>query len=106
MPTSDAKAITIDGVTLAVEVTRKQVKNVNARLDRRMSTLVISAPLSMSPATLEPIIADLGRKLLRRVRANEVNAEEAAHQLAQRVAARFSDPPRVAQVLFVTTQQA
>ncbi len=106
MPTAVAKTITIDGVTLVVEVTRKQVKNVNARLNHRTSTLAISAPFTMSPATLEPIITDLGRKLLRRVRADEVNTEEAAHQLAQRVAARFPEPPGVAQVLFVTTQQA
>ncbi len=106
MTASTAKTITVDGVTLTVEVTYKRVKNVNARLEARTNTLLISAPRTMSSAMLEPIITDLARKLLRRVQADRANTEVAAQQLAQRVAARFPYSPNVARVLFVTTQQA
>ena len=96
--------ITVDGVTLALTIARKPVKHVNARL--HATTLSVSAPLQMPQATLEPIIADLARRLVRRARAHQVNAEDDALALAQRLAARFPTPPTVAQVRFVTTQQA
>lgn len=104
MPAPISRTITVDGVTLTVVVERKPVKNVNARL--RDTTLSISAPPALPEATLEPIIVDTARKLLRRVHARQVNVEDNARELAQRIAARFPNPPAVAQVVFVTTQQA
>ena len=46
------------------------------------------------------------RRLVRRVRARQINAEESALDLAHQVAARFPNKPSVAQVQFVTTQEA
>lgn len=94
----------VEGVTLTLQVERKRVKNVNARL--RDTSLLVSAPLGISQAELEPIVLDLARKLVRRVRAREVNVEEDAVALVRKVAGRFPNPPEVARVLFVTTQQA
>ncbi len=94
--------VTVDGVTLALVVERKAVKNVNARL--RDTALHVSAPMKMPQAELDGIIVELARKLVRRVHAHKVNAAEDALALARRVAARFPKPPEVARVLFVTTQ--
>jgi hypothetical protein len=96
--------ITIDDTALTVQVERKRVKNVNARL--REQTMIVSAPLEMPDSELDPIIVDLGRRLLRRVHARRVNAGEDALALARRVAARFPRPPEVAQAIFVTTQES
>jgi len=104
MRTSLPSAITIDGMTLTVTVERKQVKNVNARL--KEGRLAISAPLRMPAASLDPIISELARKLIRRAHAQQVNREEDALALAQQVARRFPVPPTVGDVTFVTTQQA
>lgn len=104
MSAASPRTITVDGVRLALVVERKRVKHVNARL--RESTLTVSAPLGMPQGTLDPIILDLARRLVRRAHSRRVNAEEDALALAQRVAARFPDLPDVAQALFVTTQQA
>jgi predicted metal-dependent hydrolase len=52
------------------------------------------------------VLPDLARRLVRRVRARQINAEEDALALANKVAARFPSRPAVAQVEFVTTQQA
>jgi predicted metal-dependent hydrolase len=103
---SDTKpqTITVDGVTLTLLVERKRVKNINARL--RGSILSISAPLNTPQATLDKAIPDLARRLVRRLRAREVNADEDALAIANRVAARFPNRPAVAQVQFVTTQEA
>ena len=101
---SQPKTITIDGVTLTLLVERKRVKNINARL--RDLTLSVSAPLNTPQATLDQVIPDLARRLVRRVHARQVNAEEDALALARNVAARFPNPPEVAEVLFVTTQEA
>ncbi len=98
------QTITIDGVTLTLIVERKRVKNINARL--RDTTLLISAPLSAPQATLDRAIPDLARRLVRRAHARQVNVEEDALALAHRVAARFPNQPEVAQVLFVTSQEA
>ena len=103
MPTQ-SQTITIDGVVLTLVVERKRVKNINARL--RETTLSISAPLNTSQSTLDKVIPDLARRLIRRVHARQVNAEEDALALARAVAARFANRPEVAEVLFVTTQQA
>src|SRR5687768_973237 len=98
------QTITIDGVTLTLIVERKRVKNINARL--RDTTLMISAPLNAPQATLDRAIPDLARRLVRRVHARQVNVEEDALALAHRVAARFPNQLEVAQVLFVTGQEA
>ncbi|MDP9380166.1 MAG: M48 family metallopeptidase [Chloroflexota bacterium] len=103
MPATHPPTITVEGVTLTLVVERKHVKNVNARL--RDSTLSVSAPLKMPRKDLDPIILDLARKLVRRRHARQVNVEEDARALAQRVAARFPEPPEVSEVMFVTTQE-
>jgi predicted metal-dependent hydrolase len=94
----------VDGVSLTVVVERKRVKNVNARMSG--STLHVSAPPSMPQATLENIIVELARRLLRRVRATQVNSSDNALVLARRIAQRFPRPPRIERVEFVTTQRA
>ncbi|MBK9711071.1 MAG: M48 family metallopeptidase [Kouleothrix sp.] len=104
MSTAQPQTITVDGVTLTLLVERKRVKNINARL--RDSTLSVSAPLNTPQAMLDQVIPDLARRLVRRVRARQINAEESALDLAHQVAARFPNKPSVAQVQFVTTQEA
>ncbi|MBC8161354.1 MAG: M48 family metallopeptidase [Roseiflexaceae bacterium] len=99
-----ASTITIDGTTLTLEVTRKAVKHVNARLHG--STLAVSAPPRMPQAELDRIIPELARRLLRRLAARTINQEEDALALAQRVAARFPQKIVVAAVSFSTTQRA
>lgn len=101
---SRQQTITIDDTLLNVLVERKRVKNVNARLHEQ--TMIVSAPVQMPDAELDPIIVDLGRRLLRRVHARRVNADEDALALARRIAACFPRPPDVAQALFVTTQES
>jgi predicted metal-dependent hydrolase len=103
MPTHP-QTITIDGVTLTLLVERKHVKNINARL--RETTLSVSAPLNTPQATLDQAIPDLARRLVRRMHARQVNAEEDALALAQKIAERFPNRPAVAEVLFVTTQES
>jgi len=44
--------------------------------------------------------------LVRRGRADVVNSDGGAETIARKVAARFSDPPEVAEVRFVTNQRA
>jgi len=104
MPTDKPQTITVDGVTLTLVVERKRIKNINARL--RDTTLSVSVPLNIPQATLDQAIPDLARRLVRRVRARQINAEEDALALAHKVAERFPTKPIVAQVQFVTTQQA
>ena len=96
--------LTIEGVTLTLTVERKRVKNINARL--RGGELYVSAPARMPQAALDAAIPELARRLLRRARASAINAEDDAVALARRVAQRFAQPPDVAAMIFVTTQQA
>ena len=98
----ERRELVVDGVTLQVEVTRKRVKNVNARL--RGDRLMISAPVHLSARELGEAVGVLARRLVRRTRARTVNAEDDAAELARRVARRFPEPPKVERVLFVTTQ--
>src|SRR5215470_1261864 len=102
MPSTNPQTITVDGVTLTLLVERKRVKNINARL--RETTLSVSAPLNTPQSTLDKVIPDLARRLVRRVHARQVNAEEDALALARKVAARFPNQIEVAEVLFVATQ--
>jgi predicted metal-dependent hydrolase len=104
MSSTNPQTITVDGVTLTLLIERKRVKNINARL--RESTLSVSVPLHTPQTMLDQVIPDLARRLVRRVRARQVNAEEDALALAHKVAARFPNRPVVAHVEFVTTQQA
>lgn len=104
MPTNTPPTITVDGVTLTLQIERKRVKNINARL--RDSTLSISAPLNTPQAMLDQVIPDLARRLIRRLRARQINAEEDALTLVRKVAARFPNKPSVASVQFVTTQES
>jgi predicted metal-dependent hydrolase len=102
-PASESR-LTLDGVTLTVRVERKRIRHVNARLDG--AVLRVSAPITISRADLDQAVGELGRRLVRRQRAREVNAEEDAATLARRVAHRFPRPPRIGGVSFVTTQRA
>jgi hypothetical protein len=104
MTPNTPQTITIDGVMLTLVVERKQVRHINARL--RGATLSVSAPLGTSQQTLDEVIPDLARRLVRRVRARQVNAAEDALALARKVAQRFPNPPQITQVQFVTTQEA
>ncbi|MDN5696446.1 MAG: M48 family metallopeptidase [Rubrobacter sp.] len=98
------ETITVDGATLTLNVERKRVKNVNARL--RGSTLHISAPPGMASKELEAAAQKLARKLLRRAHAQQANAEEDALALASSVAGRFPEPPSVERVMFVANQRS
>jgi predicted metal-dependent hydrolase len=104
VPGTTSRKMTVDGATLTLVLQRKRVKNVNARL--RGSTLLVSAPMGMAEEKLEPAARELARKLLRRVHARQVNAEEDALSLACEVAQRFPEPPSVEAATFVTTQRA
>ena len=61
---------------------------------------------STPQATLDQVIPELARKLLRRARAHQINADGDALALARRVAQRFPATPAVDQVQFVTTQES
>lgn len=104
MTSTPPEKITVDDVTLTLSVERKRVKNVNARL--RGSTLYISAPPQMPSKRVEQMSMELGRKLLRRERARQVNNEEDAFVLALKVARRFERQPRIDKALFVTNQRS
>jgi predicted metal-dependent hydrolase len=99
-----APTITIDGTTLQVVIERKRVRHINARLRRQ--TLFVSAPPQVEQQFLDRVVADLARKLIRRVHANKVNAAEDALALVRKVAARFPNRPEVAHVEFVATQMS
>lgn len=97
------RTICIDGVDLRLCLTRKAVKNINARLVD--GELRVSAPYSASAVELDEKIAVLGRRLLRRERAREVNGKHDALALARRVARRFPHPPGIADADFSTNQK-
>jgi predicted metal-dependent hydrolase len=104
MSESSDRTITIDGVTLTLQIERKRVKNINARL--RDTRLSVSAPMDTPQSMLDRVIPELARKLLRRAHARLANSELDALALARSVAQRFPSPPQVSEVLFVTTQEA
>ena len=97
-------ALVVDGVPLRLQVTRKRVKNVNARLVG--DELRVSAPPHLPDTELQRLVLQLARRLLRRARAHQLNQGGEAVELARRVAARFPEPPEIAEVRFVTTQRA
>ena len=100
----EARILEVDGVALDLRVVRKRVKNINARL--RGKTLLVSAPHRVSAGELDEMILQLARRLVRRSRAEVVNSDGGAERIARKVAARFSNPPEVAEVRFVTNQTA
>jgi predicted metal-dependent hydrolase len=96
------RILDVDGVALELKVVRKRVKNINARLQGKV--LSVSAPHRVSVRELDETIVELARKLVRRSRADALNSDGGAEILAQKVAARFPDPPEVSEVRFVTNQ--
>jgi predicted metal-dependent hydrolase len=104
MDTPSGSRLAVAGATLRVVVTRKHVKNVNARL--RGDTLLVSAPLRLPQAELDRAVAELARRLVRRARARAVNGEVDLASAARRVAARFPRPPAIGDVRFSTNQRA
>ena len=100
----EAQILEVDGVALELRVIRKRVKNINARL--RGKTLLVSAPHRVPAGELEETILQLARRLVRRSREEVVNSDGGAERIARKVAARFSNPPEVAEVRFVTNQTA
>jgi len=100
--TNEVRTLNVDGVALDLKVVRKRVKNINARLHGK--TLSVSAPHRVSVRELDETIVELARKLVRRSRADALNSEGGAEALAQKIAARFTDPPEVNEVRFVTNQ--
>lgn len=100
----DQQSIEVDGVTLDLVVVRKRVKNINVRLHG--NTLSVSAPRRVSKRELNEVVVQLARRLLRRSRAEVVNADGVAEEIARKMAARFDEPPKVSEVRFVTNQTA
>jgi len=98
------RILDVDGVALELTVVRKRVKNINARLHGK--TLSVSAPHRVSVRELDETILELARKLVRRSRADILNSDGGAEGIARKVAARFPEPPEVAEVRFVTNQTA
>jgi len=98
------RSLTIDGVTLALRVTRKKVKNINIRLVG--NELRVSAPPWVSSAELGETIRTLARRLVRRERAKVVNGEENALELARKVARKFPDRPEIEAARFSTGQDS
>jgi predicted metal-dependent hydrolase len=98
------RTLEVDGVALELKVVRKRVKNINARLHGR--TLSVSAPHRVTVRELDETILELARKLVRRSRADALNADGGAEAIARKMAARFPDPPDVTEVRFVTNQTA
>jgi predicted metal-dependent hydrolase len=102
--TEASTKIDVDGVTLDLVVVRKRVKNINARL--RGSTLAVSAPHRVSRGEVRDVAVELGRKLLRRARADAVNGDDSGRIIALKVAAKFAKPPKVTEVRFSTSQHS
>lgn len=96
--------ITVDGVSLRARIVRKRVRNVNATLVGK--ELRVSAPPTVPRSELDATVRRLARMLVRRARAEVLNADDQALAVARKVAAHFPRPPRVRSVRFVTTQRA
>lgn len=98
------RTLSVDGQTLEARIVRKRVRNVNARLNG--SQLRISAPPDIPQDELDAIVLELARKLVRRVHADQINADDEALKLARKISSRFASPPEVTDVRFVTTQRS
>lgn len=97
-------SLTVDGIRLKLSLTRKRVKNINARLVG--DELRVSAPPRVSDAELAAAVDELARKLVRRQRARAVNGANDALELARKVALRFPRPPRIARAEYSTNQRS
>jgi hypothetical protein len=104
VPAGNHPTLTVDGVTVTLEVERKRVRNVNARLSGLH--LRVSAPPTMPARELEKVVTELARTLLRRRRGRELNQAGDLLEAARRVADRFPEPPEVREISFSTTQCA
>jgi len=102
--TAKQPTLTVDGVTLRLEVARKKVKNINVRLVG--DELRVSAPRWVSARELDEAVDTLARRLVRRERAKKINGEDNALELARRVARRFPDRPGIAAARFSTRQSS
>jgi hypothetical protein len=98
------RTVTIDGLSLSLRVTRKNVKNINVRLVG--DELRVSAPRWVSTGDLEEAIETLARRLVRRERQRVINGEDQALALARKIARRFQHPPEVQAARFSTRQRA
>lgn len=96
------RKLKVDGVALELNVVRKRVKNINARLQGK--TLSVSAPFRVSARELDATIVELAQKLLRRSRADLVNSNGGVDAIVRKVASKFRRPPKVTEVRFVTNQ--
>lgn len=103
MATPDC-TLTVDGVSLRLRVTRKRVKNINARLVE--DELRVSAPPWVPRSELDEAVESLARRLVRRERARRVNDGHDALELARKVARRFPNPPEITEARFSTQQHA
>ena len=99
---NEVRILEVDGVVLELKVVRKRVKNINARLHGK--TLSVSAPHRVPVKELEETILQLARQLVRRTRADALNSDGGAEAIARKMAARFPEPPEIAEVRFVTNQ--
>jgi predicted metal-dependent hydrolase len=99
---NEVRTLEVDGVVLELKVVRKRVKNINARLHGK--TLSVSAPHRVPVKELEETILQLARQLVRRTRADALNSDGGAEAIARKMAARFPEPPEIAEVRFVTNQ--
>ncbi|HSN56925.1 MAG TPA: M48 family metallopeptidase [Candidatus Sulfomarinibacteraceae bacterium] len=97
-------SLTVEGIRLKLSLTRKRVKNINARLVG--DELRVSAPPRVSDAELAAAVDELARKLVRRQRARAVNGENDALELARKVAQRFPRPPSIARAEYSTNQRS
>jgi predicted metal-dependent hydrolase len=100
----ERRELVVAGEILDLRVERKRVKNINVRL--RGNILYVSAPHRVPKTELDEKIERLALQLVRRRRADTVNADGAAEAMARKVASRFDEPPRVTEVRFATTQRS
>lgn len=99
---AEQRNISVDGVSLTVQIERKTVKNINARL--RDDILLVSAPHRVTQAALDAAIIDLARRLVRRMHKQRVNDQEDALALVRRVARRFPQAPLVERAEFTLAE--
>lgn len=96
--------IEIDGVVLKLQLKRKAVRHINARLVD--DELRVSAPPSIPECELDEIITRLATRLVRRARASVLNSDDRALKLARRIADRFPKKPTINDVRWSTGQKA
>ncbi|MHC4821732.1 MAG: SprT-like domain-containing protein [Planctomycetota bacterium] len=103
----DAKfpdTLKVDETVLPLEVVRKRVKNLNARL--RDGRLLVSAPLRASHRWVRDALPELARSLLKREHQRDLSRDGRALAIARRVAKRFPRRVTVTSVTFTTRQHS